>query len=234
MPALLAISPHLDDAVFSAGGTVSNLARAGWHVTIATCFTANVARPQGFALACQLDKGLSEDIDYMALRRAEDFTACQILGAAAVHLPLLEAPHRGYSDAAALFGSRFEADDGAVLLPPLLTGLVSDLKPALVLAPAAIGNHVDHWIVREVVAKLVETGALALQSVRLWTDWPYADREATRPTTEPEVRSVPPVDLSAKIEAAGAYSSQIKFQFGSIAAMSQRLSQLGSETFWPL
>ena len=66
-------------------------------------FTGNVAEPQGFALACQLDKGLGPEVDYMALRRAEDAQACGRIGATPIHLPMLEAPHRGYADAAELF-----------------------------------------------------------------------------------------------------------------------------------
>ena len=58
---MLAVSPHLDDAVFSAGGTLAGHALDGDDVTVVTCFTGNVARPQGFALACQLDKGLSPE-----------------------------------------------------------------------------------------------------------------------------------------------------------------------------
>ena len=65
----LALSPHLDDAAFSAGGTLHALARAGWRVVVATVFTRSVPDPQGFALACQLDKGLDASVDYMALRR---------------------------------------------------------------------------------------------------------------------------------------------------------------------
>ena len=72
MTTLLALSPHLDDAVFSAGATLFRAARRGWRVVVATIFTGNVAQPTGFALACQLDKGLAADVDYMALRRAED------------------------------------------------------------------------------------------------------------------------------------------------------------------
>ena len=63
MPTALALSPHLDDAAFSAGGTLVRLAAGGWQVVMATVFTASVADPQGFALACQLDKGLSAEVE---------------------------------------------------------------------------------------------------------------------------------------------------------------------------
>ena len=81
MPHALALSPHLDDAAFSCGGTLARLAAAGWRVTLCTAFTRSVPDPTGFALACQLDKGLGPEVDYMALRRAEDDAACAALGA---------------------------------------------------------------------------------------------------------------------------------------------------------
>ncbi len=101
----LALSPHLDDAAFSCGGTLATLAGLGWHVVLATLFTRSMPDPQGFALACQLDKGLDATVDYMALRRAEDVAAAWALGIGGpVHVPLPEAPHRGYGSAKALFG----------------------------------------------------------------------------------------------------------------------------------
>ncbi len=72
----------------------------GWRVVVATLFTRSVPDPQGFALACQLDKGLDATVDYMALRRAEDVAACRALGLGdPIHIPLPEAPHRGYHSA---------------------------------------------------------------------------------------------------------------------------------------
>ena len=79
MPTALALSPHLDDAAFSCGGTLARLAGAGWRVVVATAFTATVPEPSGFALACQLDKGLAPEVDYMALRRDEDAAAMRAL-----------------------------------------------------------------------------------------------------------------------------------------------------------
>ncbi len=98
--------------MFSCGGLAALLADRGWRTVLATVFTRSVVPAPGFALACQLDKGLAPDIDYMALRRAEDRAAARLLG---FHrnlrwLDLLEAPHRGYESPAALFGER-RADD---------------------------------------------------------------------------------------------------------------------------
>lgn len=210
---VVAISPHLDDAAFSVGGLLSARARAGDRVTIVTCFTGNVATPTGFALACQLDKGLGADVDYMALRRAEDVVACAVIGAQPIHLPLLEAPHRGYASAPELFGTR-RTDDA--MLAPLTAALakqVAALNPDLLLGPLAIGNHVDHWLVRDALRAL---DAPAL----LWEDWPYLTRAHDRRSDAPMiVHELGEDDRAARTRMCAAYGSQLTFQFGSPEAM---------------
>lgn len=223
---LLAISPHLDDAAFSAGGTLALRARDGWQVTVATCFTGNVAQPQGFALACQLDKGLAADIDYMALRRAEDMAACTALGARAVHLPFLEAPHRGYATAPALFAGKRDDDDMVERLAPALAALIEEVGPDLVMGPLCLGNHVDHHIVRDALT------AIGVASLLLWEDWPYADRpEVTRPA---DAALVVPLDDWARerrTAACAAYASQLGYQFGGIDTMTRRVAMIAEERF---
>lgn len=224
MSHVVAISPHLDDAAFSVGGLLAARARAGDRITILTCFTGNVARPTGFALACQLDKGLAPDVDYMALRRAEDRAACAVIGADAIHLPLLEAPHRGYASALELFGPRRE-DDG--MLGPLATMLgehLDTLRPDLLLGPLAVGDHVDHWLVRDALAAIG-------RPVLLWEDWPYLTRATTRPA-EP-VRHRHPLDAADRadrIAMCAAYTSQLGFQFGSLEAMTAAIGAIQAET----
>jgi LmbE family N-acetylglucosaminyl deacetylase len=208
---VVAVSPHLDDAVFSAGGTLARLAAAGHDVLVATVFTGSVPAPSGFALACQTDKGLAPDVDYMALRRDEDAAALGRLGVRGAHLGLLEAPHRGYDSPAALFAGRHDGDDvaGSVtdVVAPLLAGA------DLVLAPQAVGDHVDHQVVTAVVVALAATGRTAW-----WRDTPYAVRH-------PDAGGAPGIAgtevavevggvLPAKAEAAGAYTTQVGFQFG--------------------
>lgn len=139
---VLALSPHLDDAVFSCGATLARLAGDGAHVMLVTAFTRSMPSPDGFALTCQTDKGLAPDVDYMALRRAEDRRAAHILGVAQVlHLDLPEAPHRGYLSARELFGPLRRDDDVGVALRQRLAEL-GDAE--LVLVPRGLGDHVDH------------------------------------------------------------------------------------------
>lgn len=229
MATALALSPHLDDAAFSCGGTLELLAANGWRVVMATIFTASVPDPRGFALACQLDKGLGPEIDYMALRRAEDGQAARHLGLAPpVHLPFREAPHRGYGSAPELFAAPRAEDGIAAELAPALADLIAETAPDLLLAPQAIGGHVDHVRMVEALRGL----GLGLP-VLWWRDFPYTVR-----TVEPKqplaalFADLPEVAFAfdsegeaAKLRACAAYASQIGFQFGGPAGLEARLAQ---------
>ena len=225
----LFLSPHLDDAAFSCGGLAANLADAGWRTVLATAFTRSVVPATGFALACQLDKGLPPDADYMALRRAEDRHAAAILGFSEHHwLDLPEAPHRGYASPSALFG-QLRADD--TILPELTQAFAAFCGPApdLVLAPQGLGNHVDH--------QLVIAAAQARfppQSLAFYRDTPYAIRQ-------PQARPSPAIPgglllainiaaaLDRKIAAAQAYTTQIGFQFGGAQPTAAALASFARE-----
>ena len=236
MPTALALSPHLDDAAFSAGGLLATLAAQGWRVVMATLFTESVPDPKGFALACQLDKGLGPEVDYMALRRAEDDAAAAALGLAApLHLPFREAPHRGYGAAPELF-AEVRADDAVDRdLAPALADLVASEAPDLILAPQAVGGHVDHVQ----VVRALRAVAPAVP-VLWWRDFPYTVREATPKEPLAGLFADLPArafafDAAAqarKLSACAAYASQIGFQFGGAAGLAGRLErEAGVERF---
>ena len=207
MKRVLAVSPHLDDAVFSAGGTLAQHADAGDAVTVLTCFTGNVARPSGFALACQLDKGLDETADYMALRRNEDVAACTEIGVKALHWPFLEAPHRGYESAEALFAGVHVHDAIEDELAPALAEVMATLQPDLVYGPWGVGNHVDHMVVRSALERA------SPKVIWWWEDYPYAMREP-EPPSGIHRREIPQHYAERKIAATLCYESQLGFQFG--------------------
>ncbi|MCX2928013.1 PIG-L deacetylase family protein [Streptomyces sp. NEAU-W12] len=222
----VAVSPHLDDAVFSAGGVLALLSRTGWHVRVVTCFTASVDGPCPFALSTQLDKGLPPDVDYMALRRAEDRAAQQRLGTLRpVHLPLPEAPHRGYDSPSKLFRPPRPDDTAEAELRRLLHHHVASAD--LVLAPQGIGGHVDHVLTARAVA-----AAAPSPRIGWWRDMPYAVR-APQPETGarhgmPNGTSEVTVDIGAvladKTAAAQCYATQLDFQFGGVGRTGTVLS----------
>lgn len=234
MTTALFISPHLDDAVFSCGGTMARLAGFGWRVVVATVFTATMPDPQGFALACQTDKGIPAGEDYMALRRAEDEAAVRSLGAEAIWLGHPEAPHRGYESAGALFAGVRATDTVDVEASRDLAEIIQGLSPALVFAPQGLGGHVDHaqvLLALEAGGGLTELRERQLRRRLLYyRDTPYAIRE---PGSAPEPGRLPATSevgagigrgLAAKLEACGSYTSQLGFQFGGEETMRAKLT----------
>ncbi|WP_027172234.1 PIG-L family deacetylase [Methylobacterium sp. 10] len=228
MPVALALSPHLDDAAFSCGGTLATLADSGWQVVMATIFTATVPNPKGFALACQTDKGLGPEIDYMALRRDEDRRAADALGISPpLHLPFREAPHRGYGAAPELFADPRGDDDIVNALGNAVWRLAADISPDLVLAPQAVGGHVDH-------VQLVRGINRARWSVPIlwWRDFPYTVRNpAPKEPFKGDFDALPErfCRYSATAEAqkgasCSAYATQLGFQFGGVEGLMGRLS----------
>jgi len=225
MPTALFLSPHLDDAAFSCGGLMAQLADAGWRCVMATAFTATVLPVTGFALACQLDKGLGANVDYMALRREEDRAAAAILGVVDLRwLGLLEAPHRGYASAPALFGELAEDDEVWRPLAAMVAGLMDELQPDLVLAPQGLGGHVDH---RQMIRAVQHASPRHLAFYR---DTPYAirDTNAVSIVFQPGMLDHAvgiAAGLERKVAASCAYGSQIGFQFGGPAPLATALRE---------
>lgn len=227
----LFVSPHLDDVAFSCAGTLGALKARGWNIVLATVFTRSVADPKGFALACQTDKGLAPEVDYMALRRDEDaaFAATPGIEADEVHwLDLEEAPHRGYDSPAALFGSVL-ADDQIWREVAVRVGAIAEtVIPDAVFAPQALGNHVDH---RQTVRAVVSLGRPAVW----YRDLPYAARapEEAPPPGLPSglvKLAVPVTDhLPAKITGCCRYATQLPFQFGGVERVGPTLTAFAAD-----
>ena len=223
MPRALLLSPHLDDVAFSCAATARHLLRGGWQVQLVTVFTASVENPQGFALACQLDKGLAPDVDYMKLRRAEDDEFCRIVGIEnTAHWPLCEAPHRGYESAPELFAGIREGDEIWKFIAERLDAIET---PDAVFAPQGLGNHADHLqVIRAVRAR-------GWDAQTFWyRDTPYAIRQptATPSALLPEKLSggfvaFDEAELEIKIAGCCVYGSQIGFQFGGADGVAAQL-----------
>ncbi len=223
MPRALLLSPHLDDVAFSCAATARHLLRGGWDVQMVTIFTASVPNPRGFALACQLDKGLAPDADYMKLRRAEDAEFCRIVGLEnTAHWPFREAPHRGYESALELFAGAREEDE---IWRDIAERLDEIETPDAVFAPQGLGNHVDHLqVIRAVRARGWDAQAF------WYRDTPYAIRQPDATVSEllPSKLSGGFVafgedELRIKIAGCRAYASQIGFQFGGAAGVDEQL-----------
>ena len=217
MPTALFLSPHLDDVAFSCGGTLAKLAAAGWRCVLATAFTRSVPNSAGFALKCQTDKGLSPDVDYLAVRRAEDAEFGRAVGAAEVlWLDFAEAPHRGYESPAELFAGVKPGDEIVEALAGRVHELWRQYRPESVFAPQGLGNHADHL---QLIAAV--TATLPADAVTWYRDTPYALRVPADSTGF----GVPIGEhLAAKLDGCAAYRTQLGFQFGGEPAMRDALT----------
>jgi LmbE family N-acetylglucosaminyl deacetylase len=212
---IVVLSPHLDDAVFSC-----------WHVLASSQDVAAInvfaAVPPAGANVPPWDRmtGAEDSSARMRARLEEDRAALAIAGRAAEQLDFLESQYR----------------DGAP------EGLLAALEPRLprgarMLAPAAIGGHSDHVLVRDAALALATEG----RTVSLYADIPYAtefgwpawmtgrepdpfeDIDAYWSQFVPEVYEPQPVELGedqqrAKARAMRSYRSQ----FAMLEAQGQR------------
>lgn len=227
MKTVLVLSSHLDDAAFSVGPLLAEL-KAKARIVVATVFTKSITNPGPFAMACQIDKGLTASVDYMLIRRKEDTEWSEKLGVEIVHGPFAEAPHRGYEAAVKLFGRILQTDEIGINLKLWLDNLTGSLRPEVILVPLSIGNHVDHQWVR----KMAETSVSNLLTLAYYQDQPYTAKTNIALPSSGQGKVDPchlfhvPLSESSLVQAlaaAEAYSTQIPFQFGDITSMSRVL-----------
>ncbi len=90
------LSPHLDDAVLSAGGLIYEQAQAGIPVEIWTimCGYPPIGEVSAFAEFQHQQWGFGSAEEAMRARREEDQNAAAILGAQAVHFDFLDCIYR--------------------------------------------------------------------------------------------------------------------------------------------
>ncbi len=217
------MSPHLDDAAWSAGAVLAGMVAGGWQVEVLSVFTASVPDPSPFSVACRVDKGLPADCDYLSLRRTEDRGAAAHLGAIAWHAGLREAPDRGYPDPASLFGPLRPGDDGLV---DEIVDAVGDRTASadLVIGPVGLGGHVDHRLVVEALDRLGEPGGAQLR----WLDEPYRSRSHRPPPDPPDGwgwwhRTPEAASVRAHVAAGLAYASQLGLHLGGADAAEAQL-----------
>ncbi len=97
------VSPHLDDAVLSVGGTISTLVRRGADVTIVTVFAGD---PDATAPPSYWDAGRGATQGAAVReRRSEDEAAAAELGASALALPWSDSGYVGLRDPDAIWSA---------------------------------------------------------------------------------------------------------------------------------
>jgi LmbE family N-acetylglucosaminyl deacetylase len=245
------LSPHLDDAVLSCGGTMHAYAQSGARVVVVTICTANPP-PGPLSLYAQSlhDRWAAEagnrrpaPAEMVSARRTEDLAALADIGAEAVHLDVLDCiyrlnPANGwplYSSDQAIFGNVHPAELALVRrVATRLTTLLRGFGRHHLYVPLGVGGHVDHQVARR--AAEVAGGIYAY-----YEDYPYVasagDRWPNASQTMahdrpllPEFVRLSEANLGAKVNAIGAYASQISTFWADAAAMDRAVRQFATHT----
>jgi LmbE family N-acetylglucosaminyl deacetylase len=147
---VLAVSPHLDDAVLSAGATLAAMAAEGSRVVVCTVFSG-IPKPPFSALAEDFHAACGLGADAVVVRQAEDFQALAAIGAESLHLGFLDAVYRRHGDdwlcerRDALQSVDLPTEPAlAAEVERALSAVIAELAPSWILTCAALGGHVDH------------------------------------------------------------------------------------------
>ena len=148
------LSPHLDDAVLSAGGLIHGQTQAGLPVEIWTFMCGYPPEGEYSQIAQNLHKmwGFNSAEEVVRGRRVEDINAASIVGATTVHFDFLDCIYRRGPDGEWLYSEisvpPHPADKD---LPAQIAGeVLARLEPDDVLVcQLSVGSHVDHVIVRQ-------------------------------------------------------------------------------------
>jgi LmbE family N-acetylglucosaminyl deacetylase len=206
------LSPHLDDAVLSAGGLIYDQSHSGIQVEIWTfmCGYPPEEAVSPFAEMLHQMWGFSSAEETIRRRREEDKQAAAIVGARALHLDFLDCIYRRgaggewlYTD---VFGTPHPAD--AALPSQIAAEMTRHLQPDdILVCQLSVGSHVDHVLVRQ--------GAELLgRALRYDIDVPYIfikPEEFGQKSVgmEESVQSITLSGLEHWKEAALAYKSQL-------------------------
>ncbi len=224
------ISPHLDDAIFSAGGRIYEQVREGTSVEVWTvmCGLPKISTLSGFAKRLHARWGVDSPEEAICRRRVENERAAEILGAKTFYLKFVDSMYRFRADGKFLYEQSFEQlhrednDMPRQIADSLMQNLHHD---DLLVFPLALGGHVDHVAVHE-AAKFIE------RPLFYYADVPYlfdAPRSVWWKTWR-LVKVFQPVShdgLRHWLEAVQAYESQIQLEFKSAEQM-----QMTMTTYW--
>ncbi len=232
-------SPHLDDAVLSAGGLIYDQAQAGHSVEIWTfmCGYPDGTDLTNFAKHLHTLWGTTSAEETIRVRRAEDRRAAATVGAKAVHFDFLDCIYRRGRNGEFLYNDAIISPNPAEADLPaqIAQTMVAWLKPDdFVIAQLAIGGHVDHIIVRSAV-ELLKRSTTWIADIPYLMNYP----DDLAPKTARMKDSVQPVSeagLKVWQEAIEVYASQFSTLFDSPEIMHQKISEYWSQgkgiCFW--
>ncbi|WP_414939950.1 PIG-L deacetylase family protein [Amycolatopsis sp. cmx-11-51] len=261
MTRILAVSPHLDDAVLSFGASLAQAAQDGAKVTVYTVF-AGVAQPPYSPAAERMHSiwGISPDEDAVLHRQKEDIAALGHLGAGHVHGRFLDSIYRKAPDGRWLTDNvegrqklKIEKQapesnrDLFIEVEDAIGSVVEEFAPTLIVTCAALSDHIDNEIARDASLAVANERGIP---IRLWEDIPHAtfgSGKVELPRAfrlgDPAFGSVKPEARTRKFQALELYPSQLamfdgpeKNFFGALDEHAGKNSPDGGygEVTWPV
>lgn len=222
------LSPHLDDAVLSCGALIAEQQQRKLEAEVWTIFAGVPAPQAGGVLAAYLHSrwGFENAEQAVRARREEDRKALAMLVVKGRYFPFLDCIYRQDDQGQPLYENIFvpphEAE--ADLADRIAAAVQEHLgEQDILIAPLAIGGHVDHVLVRRAAERLGRPF------------WGYAEipyRFKAPQEVELQTQNLQSalfhISFWAKkawFSACAAYSSQIEELFGSEQAMHQALEE---------
>ncbi len=231
------LSPHLDDAVFSCGGFIWERIREGQAVEVWTICAGDPPEGSLSAFAQSLHDRWGTGLEAVRARRSEDRAACQVLGAGFRHFTIADCVYRLhpatgqplYASEEAIFGPVDEAESGCI--QSLAGQIAAGSQPGdRLVCPLAIGGHVDHRLVRRMVAHVpVELR----DRMRYYADFPYVEHFAGQPASAERAADRLPATVQAMVPA-GWRAVRHPLSEQALAAWTRAMRSYRSQlsTFW--
>ncbi len=227
------LSPHLDDAVLSAGGLIHDQTQSGIPVEIWTFMCGYPPEGEFSPIAQMLHDqwGFSSAEEAVRERRVEDKNAAAILSAMTVHFDFLDCIYRRGSSGEWLYSEVFvpPQQEDADLPAQIAETISARLNPDDVLVcQLSVGSHVDHVLVRQ-------AAELLGRPLRYDIDVPYIfykpqELEPKSAGMKESVHSVTESGLKSWQEAVLAYKSQIP-TLGAVFDTPEKVHE-SIQTYW--
>lgn len=227
------LSPHLDDAVLSAGGLIYEQTRAGAQVEIWTLMCG--FPPEGelspFAQALHKQWNTASAAETIRIRRAEDVKAAGLVGATTVHFDFLDCIYRRGNNGEWLYADIYvplhagEADLPQRIAVAIRARLAPDDK---LVCQFAIGPHIDHLIVRQAAESLGKPLQYDADIPYLF-NFPEQLPEMTANRKE-QLHPISGPGLKAWGDGIAAYDSQLSMLFENPAKMREAIAEYRDST----
>jgi LmbE family N-acetylglucosaminyl deacetylase len=234
------LSPHLDDISLSCGGIVNHLSGNNIKTQIWSIFAGSPIESNLSPFALSLHNRWRLPLNAPKKRRLEDIVACKILGADFRHFNFLDCIYRkdNYGDPIIK-----EEEDLYQPIPDSQESLIEEisfifkthiLAEDIVVAPLAIGNHLDHQIIFKSIS------FLQFRSLLFYEDYPYVIKSQNHQTNTANLLPIQFLLTGENIrnwhDSIAAYKSQISTFWTDIAQMTSDISHYfdigGGKNLW--